>query len=668
MTDSGNRTRWGEMATVFAVALAVRLAYLAAFRNSPFFGGLMVDAQWHDEWAWDLARGAWTPGGHAFFRAPLYPFWLGLWYWILGHDLAAIRVVQAVLGAGTAAALAGAGRRIFGGRAGLAAGLLAALYGTLVFFDGELLIPNLLLALLAWGLFFLAGRPRLRNELAAAALLGLAVAARPNALVLLPVLLVRLVLVGRRARTVLLAAGLGLLPALGLTAANAAIEGTWVFVASQGGVNFYAGNHAGAGGRAVEIPELADIVSWRQFVAESRQVAERARGRPLDSGQVSRWWFRRGVDWIGAHPAAAAELTLKKAYYLLNGFETPSNRDPYFHRPGILRALLWHAGPAAFPWGLVFPLAVAGGALALGDPRRRRWAVPLVLWFALYALSVIPFFVTGRFRLGLLPPVLLLAGYALVSGRRLLSPRAWVPAVVALGIANSNLAGAQVENPAQELIRLGNAEMRQGRREEGLRSLEAGYRRDPRSVIAANLLAEAYMRASRPADAAPLFQQAVNARPGDADLRFNLGVAFLEMEQFDEAAAAFETAVRLDSTDVGAWTDLGVAEESRRRMNRAEAAYRRALALAPGNRMAGLRLARLLGVAGRESEAVGILRRGLDRDPGLTDFRIALALAYADAGSLGAARAEADTVLMRHPGNRTAQELLRRIEAAGEGK
>lgn len=668
MTDSGNRIRWGEMAAVFAVALAVRLAYLAAFRSSPFFGGLMVDAQWHDEWAWNLARGAWTPGGHAFFRAPLYPFWLGLWYWILGHDLTAIRVVQAVLGAGTAAALAGAGRRIFGGRAGLAAGLVAALYGTLVFFDGELLIPNLLLALLAWALFFLAGRPRLRNELIAAALLGLAVAARPNALVLLPVLLVRLVLVGRRARTVLLAAGVGLLPALGLTAANAAIEGTWVFVASQGGVNFYAGNHARASGRSVEIPELADIVSWRQFVAESRRVAEHARGRSLDSGQVSRWWFRRGVDWIGAHPAAAAKLTLEKAYYLLNGFEIPSNRDPYFHRPGILRLLLWHAGPAAFPWGLVFPLAVAGGALALGDPRRRRWAVPLVLWFVLYALSVIPFFVTGRFRLGLLPPVLLLAGYALVAGRRLLSPRAWIPALVALGIANSNLAGARTENPAQELVRLGNAEMRQGRREDGLRSLEAGYRLDPRSAIAADLLAEAYMKASRPADAAPLFQQAVNARPGDANLRFDLGVAFLEMERFDQAAAAFETAVRLDSTDVGSWTNLGVAEESRRRMDRAEAAYRRALSLDPADRVAGLRLAGLLGAGGRETEAMRILRRGLDRDPGLTDFRIALALAYADAGNLDTARAEADTVLMRDPGNRTARELLQRLEAAREGK
>jgi 4-amino-4-deoxy-L-arabinose transferase-like glycosyltransferase len=108
--------------------------------------------------------------------------------------------VQAVVGSATAAALAGAGRRMFGGRAGLAAGLVAALYGTLVFFDGELLIPNLLLALLTWSLFLLTGRPRLRNGLAAAALLGLAAAARPNALVLLPVLLAAWIRAGRCAR------------------------------------------------------------------------------------------------------------------------------------------------------------------------------------------------------------------------------------------------------------------------------------------------------------------------------------------------------------------------------------------------------------------------------------------------------------------------------------
>jgi len=654
------------MAVVFAVALAVRLAYVAAFRSSPFFGGLMVDAQWHDEWAWDLARGRWTPGGHAFFRAPLYPFWLGLWYWILGHDLTAIRVVQAVVGAGTAAALAGAGRRLFGGRAGLAAGLIVALYGTLVFFDGELLIPNLFLALLAWSLFLLAGRPRLRNELAAAGLLGLAAAARPNVLALVPVLLVRLWMAGRGPRVALLAGATALLPALGLTAANAAIEGTWVFVASQGGVNFYAGNHSRASGRSVEIPELTDIVSWRQFVAESRQVAERAERRPLDSGEVSRWWFRRGLEWIAGHPAGAARLAALKAYYLLNAFEIPSNRDPYFQRPGVLKALLWRAGPFAFPWGLVFPLGVAGAVLALGDPRRRAWAVPLVLWFALYALSLLPFFVTGRFRLGLLPPVVLLAGYALGAGRRLAAPRVLIPAAVALIAANSNLAGAQTENRAQELVRLGDAQIRGGRPADGLRSLEAGYRQDPQNPAAADLLAEAYMRQGRPADAVPLFQQAVNARPGDPDLRFNLGVALLEQERFDEAAGAFGVAVRLDSTDAQAWTNLGVAEESRHRPDLAEAAYRRGQALDPSSGTATLRLAALLAGTGRQEEAVGILRREVSRYPRLTDLRMALAVAYARQGAFPEALAQADTVLLGDPGNRTARELRRRIAALGK--
>ena len=94
--------------------IVVIVAYIFALRGSPFFDFLLVDARWHHEWAGALARGEWDMAGRAFFRAPLYPFWLSVLYRVFGEDLLAVRLVQRVLGAGTASLLAGAARRMAG--------------------------------------------------------------------------------------------------------------------------------------------------------------------------------------------------------------------------------------------------------------------------------------------------------------------------------------------------------------------------------------------------------------------------------------------------------------------------------------------------------------------------------------------------------------------------
>ena len=63
----------------------------------PYFSTLMGDARGYDQWAQRLAGGDWI-GTDVFYQAPLYPYFLGLVYAVAGHDLMAVRLVQAVLG------------------------------------------------------------------------------------------------------------------------------------------------------------------------------------------------------------------------------------------------------------------------------------------------------------------------------------------------------------------------------------------------------------------------------------------------------------------------------------------------------------------------------------------------------------------------------------------
>jgi len=121
---------------IFTLALAVRLVHVWQLRASPFFSLLMGDSNGYDEWARRIAGGDWL-GHEVFYQAPLYPYLLAVIYAILGHNLLAVRVIQAIIGSASCALVGLAASRLFGStRVGLAAGLMLALYAPAIFFDG----------------------------------------------------------------------------------------------------------------------------------------------------------------------------------------------------------------------------------------------------------------------------------------------------------------------------------------------------------------------------------------------------------------------------------------------------------------------------------------------------------------------------------------------------
>src|SRR5689334_21608780 len=125
----------GAVLVVFAAALGVRLLHVWQIRRAPFFDVLLGDARGYDAWARRLAAGDWI-GRDVFYQAPLYPYFLGVIYAVAGRSLLLVRVVQAIIGAGSCVLLAIAGRRFFSARVGVLAGAALALYAPAIFFDG----------------------------------------------------------------------------------------------------------------------------------------------------------------------------------------------------------------------------------------------------------------------------------------------------------------------------------------------------------------------------------------------------------------------------------------------------------------------------------------------------------------------------------------------------
>ena len=132
---------------VLGAAALIRLAF--AFR-SPIF--LLRDSGSYFLPAWDLAQG--LGFDLSIRRTPLYPWFLSATIVLLGEELQAVALVQHALGIGTAGLAYALGRLTFGRVAGLGAGLLTALDGTLLVSERyvmpeALLLPLLLLTLIA---------------------------------------------------------------------------------------------------------------------------------------------------------------------------------------------------------------------------------------------------------------------------------------------------------------------------------------------------------------------------------------------------------------------------------------------------------------------------------------------------------------------------------------
>ena len=124
----------------------MRLIALFQSRHDPFFAHPIIDSATYDRMAWDYARGRPLWDG-AFWQPPLYPWLLGLFYKLAGHALLGARIVQAIVGALSCVLLYAIGRRAFDRKVAAGAALTMAVYGPLVYFDGEILPPSVYLGL-----------------------------------------------------------------------------------------------------------------------------------------------------------------------------------------------------------------------------------------------------------------------------------------------------------------------------------------------------------------------------------------------------------------------------------------------------------------------------------------------------------------------------------------
>ncbi|MCI0596405.1 MAG: tetratricopeptide repeat protein [candidate division Zixibacteria bacterium] len=461
---AGQRISKKTYLALFLFAFVLRMIYLSQIYDHPTFKFPTLDARYHDEWAQAIAAGKLTQP-QAFFRAPLYPYLLGLVYYIFGHNYYAPRIVQYLIGSFGVVLLALLAARLFGKKTGIVAGLVFATYASVIYFEGELLLDFLLIPLDLLILIFLykaKESPSPVNWLLAGLWLGLSAITRPNILIFIPAVLFWIWYgfhKSERPQRQLKFAGLFLtgviLPILPVAVHNYRAEKPLVLIASQGGINFYIGNNPNADGFTSMLPGRLQT-NWE--LADIRAMAKAETGRELPSAELSDFWYQKGLDFWKSRPVDAFKLLLKKTYLLFTRFEISNNQDIYlfWKNSSLIRFL-----PVGF-W-LIGPLGLLGIVFSFVNQRARFLSVFVLL----YAASVILFFVNARFRLPVLPFLTLFAVYAVFElWRRFREKQNLLPFLAVLALfsffVNSNFYRFTKNIKPAGLFRLGNVFLEQG--------------------------------------------------------------------------------------------------------------------------------------------------------------------------------------------------------------
>jgi tetratricopeptide (TPR) repeat protein len=634
--------------SVFGLAFIVRLVYVLQYRSDPLFDFPVIDSATYDRMAWRHAGGQplWDD---TFWQPPLYPWLLSLLYRLIGHSLLGARIVQAALGSLSCLLLMSIGTRVFGRTAGIAAAIAMAVYGTLIYFDGEILIPALFVFLLLASLRLLiaagdearnvaanagdgmAGGPKSRRRslqsrcrsllwIAAGLSLGLACIARPTALFFVPLAALWIYLITAESRLssrlrqvalLLMGVAVAIAP---VTVRNYRVADELVLISANGGLNFYLGNNPDAAATVAIRPGF----HWETLISEPRTRA----GITSAAGR-SRYFYAKGFDFLAGEPSAALSLYGQKLARLWNAFEIGRNRDVYATRThsSLLSALLWRAGRLGVPFGLVAPLAATGMLFCFRrrDPAR----LLLYLFVTAHALAVVIFFVSSRYRLPMVPVLILFAAAAvvwLVDRARRRDLRALLAAlvVVAVGFATSN-AGYD----ALDLIYRGEEERYHGVMHQsrgGLPAAERAYRRaieqSPDYAEAHAELAQLLQQQSRHQQALPHFRRAHALAPRSEKTHYLLGTGFLAVGDTTRAEALFRDAVRMAPPFALAHRDLGILHLDRGELEAAERSLLEAARLEPDDLDTWYKLGQCYFLEGRYGEAERALREALRLAPG----------------------------------------------------
>lgn len=599
---------------LFLFAFILRMIFLFQFQSVIIFDNPIVDMAYHHNWALAIANGEQFYEG-PFFRAPLYPMFLGFVYWLFGESAWIIKIIQAVIGAISCVLLYELGRELFNRKTAVLASVIMALYAPLIFFDAQLLVPTLAICFNLTALVFIV-RTQTKNDLKSylfsGLFLGLSMIARPTIGLFALMLVIYLIYINRHKfktelKKIVLMVLCLCIPILPVTVYNCVQSSEITLIAAYGGINFYIGNYDGADGTSAVIPGVRQ--DWQGGKEDTKQIAEKELGRSLTESEQSEFWFDKAMDDIYSDPIRWLGLLGKKMMLLTNGFELSNNFDFYYfaHQTTFMKLLL-HRTYLFFPYGLLLPIGLIS-MLALSKYDKKHKI--LLIYTLATIVSIILFLVTARYRLYLVPPLILFASYTIMNMKNILIAVSkfkkisiTILFIILLIVCNYDFYGhtkitdahghhttATIYNSQGDINKASTYYLKalkadynqtetlndyalvlasQKRYQQAVKLLQHGISLPNVNYMMHYNLGYVYMQANKPADAKEQFKIVISERSNYSYAHNNLGLSYMWLGQLDSALLVYQNLIAIDKSftdsyyNVGLiWLDKGVADSAR---------------------------------------------------------------------------------------------------------
>jgi tetratricopeptide (TPR) repeat protein len=635
--------------TLLVLALAIRLLYLMQFSSSPIFNTpIGPDVEEYDLWARQIIAGDYL-WNYVHIHSPLYPFLLAFEYRIFSFNHFLVRYFQLIIGIASTLPLVFSLRLIQGRWTvhNLILAILWITYPPLIYYGAEYISEALLVPLLCLSVYLAyCAEEKGKSVLFISAGItgGLAILAHPMAglFVLAETLYLFIRWFRRKSFRIpfiyFAAAAAVVAP---VTFYNYAILGRMAPVQANSGLNFYLGNNADADGTCY----LRPGPEWNKVHALAEKTASAA------FVSKDHYFLSESWNFINNHPLKWTILLAQKALYAWNYRELTSGADP--------APLKYYTEfQALFKWafGAVAILAISG--LLLNWNNRSflyNYRHFLILLFSFWIVQII-FVTSGRYRLGMLPGIIVLAAFTidyLIRNFRTafytITPYVGIAAaIVILPVPHV----AENREKAEAFTLLGEAYMKTGNLADAeFCLLKASSSMDTWSR-SYNLLGMLSEKQNRMQDAEKYYLKALKCDDNDACGLMNLGVIYSSRNEYDRPLAYFKKALEVDdklpdlhynyALFLSKYQGNGILEERHyweclkldpshrkalnnmgvlmmRKSNFKEAAtyFARAHTLNPGNADIIVNLAAANLAQGKQAEGEKLLRKALAIDPKL---------------------------------------------------
>jgi len=598
---------------IFVGVLLIRLVVLTRLTGSAFLFPVRGDMHFYDDWAQRILRGQLTDHV-AFYGLPLYAYLLAAIYKLAGYGPFVPGLLQATLDAATAVIVYQIGLCVFPpARAvppahdgialnfvrrhrGQVIGMAAAL-GWAFFLPAQayavILMPTVWLVAVFWFVLWRIVQSKFAPGALAAfaygALLGFVAMGVATILFLLPLLLAAILVRPARSAVRPLPAKTAAIALLfiGVAAGSAPcwihnyfVARDPVVLSAHGGVNFWVGNNPLATGYPRFPPGLH--AGQEMMLKDSINVAEKRAGHELKRSEVSAFWSAKARDYIRHQFGQWLSLLATKVKNFWNAFQ--------YDDLSMITALREHG--VLFPglrFGIVAALAIPGMIIACRGFARSRWVAAAVL---LQMASLLPVFITERYRLAAVPGLLLFAAFGLSilwEGCALLRPRLAL-VYLALLAASTIFVAWPVRDRSLWALDTYNS---------GWQAFESG---DLPLAEKKLQLAYAYV-------------------PENAETNFALGNLRLAQGQNAEARSYYLATLRLDPTHEGSYNNLGILALQEKHWNVAVNLFRKALEQDPREAKTYYLLAQAYFNGGDVQRASTEIGEALRLDPARSDFR-----------------------------------------------